>query len=125
MGELYERLLDQHPSKPKISTDGFQACLRLFISGTMNLAQISQLMADHYGAPLGTDSTGSNAGQTEAGDVLAWVNADNGTTTAARLQRLERSAILEAVLVVVDLRQAPLDTPAAVRAALGNRPDRS
>ena len=33
MGELYERLLGQHPTKDKISTDGLQACVRLFIAG--------------------------------------------------------------------------------------------
>lgn len=123
MGELYERLLDQHPTKPKISTDGLQACMRLVRQGLMTVDQADALFQTHYGGALGTDATGDNAGRVEANDLIAWL--PTGTTTTNRLDRIERAATIEAVLVVVDLRQPPFDTPGAIRTALGNRPDRS
>lgn len=122
MGELYERLLDQHPTKAKMSTDGLQACIRHFRSGSMTIEQIDALFADHYGGPLGIAQTGNEAGRREAQDLLATI--PTGTTTVLRLDRIERLATLEAVLVVADLRQPPFDTPAALRTALGV-PDRS
>ncbi len=122
MGELYERLLGQHPSKPKISTDGLQACMRLIRGGQMTVAQADALFLAHYGAAFGQAAAGGDAGRTEVTDLLNTIST--GTATAARLDRIERTALIEAVLVVADLRQAPFDTPAALRTAFGV-PDRS
>jgi hypothetical protein len=122
MGELYERILGQHPSKPKISTDGLQACMRLIRSGQMTVNQADQMFADHYGGALGTSATGNNAGRTEATDLLNTI--PTGSTTNNRLDRIERAALIEAVLVIADLRQPPFDTPAALRTVFGV-PDRS
>lgn len=125
MGELYERLLDMHPSKDKISTDGLQACIRHYQAGRMTLEQIDAFMADNYGGALGVEQTGDNAGRREAGDLLAAItNGASGTTVADRVTRVERMAILEAVLVIADTRSTPFNTPAALRTVLGV-PDRS
>lgn len=117
MGELYERLLDQHPSKPKISTDGLQACMRHFRSGAMNITQIDAFFAAEYGAALGTAASGDDAGRVEAQDLLATI--PTGTTTTARLDRIERLATIEAVLVIADTKTAPFNTPALLRTAFG------
>ena len=122
MGELYERLLGQHPTKAKISTDGLQACMRHFRSGTMTVAQIDAFFAAEYGGPLGQAATGNDAGRVEIQDLLATI--PTGTTTTNRLDRIERLALIEAVLVIADTRTAPFNTPALLRAAFGV-PDRS
>jgi 3-hydroxyacyl-CoA dehydrogenase len=125
MGELYERLLNMHPSKDKISTDGLQACIRHFQAGRMTLEQIDTFMLDNYGAALGTAQTGENAGRREASDLLAAItNGASGTTTADRLTRIERMATLESVLVIADVRAEPFNTPGELRAVFGV-PDRS
>jgi hypothetical protein len=117
MGELYERLLDQHPTKAKISTDQLQACMRHFRSGAMTVAQIDALFLDQYGSTLGQAATGDDAGRVEIQDLLATI--PTGTTTTARLDRIERLAMIEAVLVIADTRTAPFNTPAALRTAFG------
>lgn len=122
MGELYERLLGQHPTKPKIYTDGLQACMRHFRTGAMTVAQIDAYFEQECGAPFGTAATGNDAGRQEAQDLLATI--PTGNTTTNRLDRIERLALIEAVLVIADVRAAPFDTPAALRAAFGV-PDRS
>lgn len=122
MGELYERILEIHPTKPKISTDGLQACMRLIRAGLMTVDQADALFAEHYGGALGTAVTGNNAGRQEAADLLATI--PQGSTTAIRLDRIEAAARIEAIFVVADLAQPPFDTPAALRIALGV-PDRS
>ena len=124
-GELYERLLGQHATKPKIHTDGLQACMRLFrlsqLSGGaagMTVDQIDALFEAQCGAALGTSSSGPNAGRQEVADLLAVL--PNRSSTANRLDLIERSAVIEAVLVVADYTpaQAPYDTPANLRNGL-------
>jgi hypothetical protein len=122
MAELYERLLGVHPTKDKVSTDGLQACMRLFRGGQMNEAQINALFEAHYGGAFGTAQTGDEAGRREVQDLLATI--PTGATTTNRLDRIERSSLIEAVLIVADLKQAPFDTPAGLRTAFGV-PDRS
>jgi hypothetical protein len=125
MGELYERLLEQHPTKPKISTDGLQAALVLQRQGIMTIAQVNQMFADNYGGALGTAASGFEAGRQEAADLVAWLTAGNATGD------LQRAALLERVLVMADIRAAPVNTPAGIRAALSQvfptpaLPDRS
>lgn len=128
MGELYERILGVHPTKPKISTDLMQACMRLLRAGVVSVAECDVLFGNHYGAALGVDATGPLAGRVEAQDLLATI--PTGATTANRLDRIERASLIEAVFVVADLAQDPakadqvLNTPAKLRTALGV-PDRS
>lgn len=122
MGELYERLLDEHPTKPKISTDGLQACMRLIRANLMTVPQANQLFIENYGGALGPDATGSNAGMIEAADLFGTI--PTGSTTVLRLSRLEQSALIESVLVIADTKSAPFNTPALLRAAFGV-PDRS
>jgi hypothetical protein len=122
MGELYERILEVHPTKDKISTDALQACMRNIRRGIMTVDQADTLFEVHYGGALGTAQTGDEAGRREANDLLATI--PTGSTTAQRFDRIEALANIEAVLVVADLKQAPFDTPAAIRTALGV-PDRS
>jgi hypothetical protein len=126
MGELYERILSQHPrqtphpdSKNKILTDVLQACIRLQRAGIMTVDQIDALFELHTGSALGTAATGDDAGRQEVLDLIATV--PTGTTTTNRLDRIERLALIEAVLVVSDLTPpvAPLHTPAGIRTALG------
>lgn len=125
MGELYERLLEQHPTKSKIGTDGLQACIRHFQAGRMTLDQIDAFFEAEYGSALGTAQTGNEAGRREASDLLAAINnGATGTTVADRVTRMERMAVLEAVLVIADTKTAPFNTPAALRTAFGV-PDRS
>lgn len=132
MGELYERLLGIHPQqspdpakKDKISTDGLQACIRLFREGRMTLNQIDTFMANNYGSALGASASGDNAGRQEASDLLAAINLNATTASAAdRLTRAERMATLESALVIADVGAAPFNTPAALRAVFGV-PDRS
>lgn len=125
MGELYERILGTHPTKDKISTDGIQAALVLRRQGVMTEAQVNQMLTDNYGSALGTDASGSNAGRQEAVDLVAWLTAGNAT------QDLQRAALLERVLVMADIKAAPVNTPAGIRAALNgvfatpSLPDRS
>jgi hypothetical protein len=125
MGELWERALGDHATKPKISTDGIQSALVLRRQGVMTDAQVNQMLADHYGGPLGTASSGPEAGRAEAADLVTWLTAGNAT------QDLQRAALLERVLVMVDLKAAPVNTPAGIRAALNQvfptpvLPDRS
>jgi hypothetical protein len=125
VGELYERVLGEHPTKPKISTDGLQAALVLRRQGVMTDAQVNQMFADHYGGALGTAPSGSDAGRQEAADLVSWLTAGNAT------QDLQRAALLERVLVMVDLRAAPVNTPTGIRGALNQvfptptLPDRS
>lgn len=125
MGELYERLLEQHPTKPKISTDGLQAALVLQRQGIMTIAQVNQMFADNYGGALGTAASGFEAGRQEAADLVAWLTAGNATGD------LQRAALLERVLVMADIRAVPVNTPAGIRAALSQvfptpaLPDRS
>lgn len=109
-----------HPNKPKISTDGLQACIRHFQAGRMTLEQIDAFMADNYGSALGTAQTGDNAGRREANDLLSAITAGaTGTTVQDRVTRMERMANLEAVLVIADVRAEPFNTPAELRAAFG------
>jgi hypothetical protein len=96
--------------------------MRHFRSGAMTVAQIDALAVAHWGGALGTAATGSEAGRVEAQDLLATI--PTGTTTTARLDRIERLALIEAVLVIADYRQPPFNTPAALRTAFGV-PDRS
>ena len=125
MGELYERWLDMHPSKPKISTDGMQACLILRRQGLMTEQQMNDMLAANYGATLGTAASGNDAGRQEAVDLVNWLTAGNAT------QDLQRAALLERVLVMVDLKAPPFNTPAGIRGALNGvfatptLPDRS
>ncbi len=125
MGELYERLLDIHPTKPKISTDGLQAALVLRRQGVMTDNQVNQMFTDNYGGALGTAQTGDEAGRVEAADLVSWLTAGNAT------QDLQRAALLERILVMVDVRAAPVNTPAGIRTALNSvfatpvLPDRS
>ena len=122
MGELYERILGVHPTKPKISTDGMQACMALIFTNHMTVAQADALFAEHYGGPLGTATTGGEAGRQEATDLRATI--PTGATTANQLARIQRMDLIERIFVIADLRQAPFDTPAGIRSALGV-PDRS
>jgi hypothetical protein len=134
MGELYERLLDQHPTKAKIYTDGLQACMRHFRAGRMTIDQIDAYFASQMGQPLGTAATGSEAGRTEAQDLLATipqVTQAPGGTQAQQTTRLNQQmaqiiklADIESILVMADTQTAPFNTPAALRTALGV-PDRS
>lgn len=118
MGEIYERVYEVHPTKPKISTDGLQACARLVKSAAMTVAQASDMMAAHYGASLGSAATGDEAGQVELQDLVN--RMATGSATGNRITRLEDAALIEAALVIADLRDvAPLDSPAALRAILG------
>ena len=129
MGELYERILEVHPTKPKISTDGLQACMRLIRAGLMTVDQADAMFLEHYGGALGTAPSGNEAGRAEASDLLATipqVTQAPGGTTAQRLTRLEQqadqsiaAARIEAVLVIADLVQPPFDTPAKLRTVFG------
>lgn len=125
MGELYERVLGVHPTKDKISTDGLQAALVLRRQGVMTDAQVNQMLIDNYGSALGVAASGSEAGRQEAMDLVAWLTAGNAT------QDLQRAALLERVLVMADIRAAPVNTPVGIRGALlsvfatPNLPDRS
>jgi hypothetical protein len=117
MGEIYERIYEVHPTKPKISTDGLQACARLIKEARMTIAQASAMMEAHYGAPLGTAASGDEAGQLELQDLVDRMTA--GSTTGNRLARLEDAAMIEAALVIADLKNvAPLNSPAALRTLL-------
>lgn len=134
MGELYERLLDQHPTKDKIGTDILQACMRHFRAGAMTIDQIDAVFLTQSGSALGTAPTGNEAGRTEASDLLGTIpqvtqapggtQAQQTTRLNQQMAQVQRMALIESVLVIADLRAAPFDTPAALRAAFGV-PDRS
>lgn len=112
MGELYERVLGQHETLPKLPVDPFSAAIYLRARGTVNEAQMQDIIRHNSGAPLGP------TGLTELTDILA-------TVTGSPAAQLERVHIIEYVLHLADTGATPhFDTPAKLRVLLGNLPAR-
>lgn len=133
-GELWYRLKGVHPTKGKISTDACQALMRMrrlhTLSGGnagMSIDQINAFLAANYGGPLGNAQTGMEAGLLEAQDLLDTLPTSR-SSNAQQIQLLERSAVIESVLVIADATAEvppgtyPFDTPdslfTGMRAAL-------
>lgn len=117
MGELYERILEQHPTKPKIAVHAFQAIVAEQRRGSLTVAQAQAILTSEYGGPLGNATSGDEAGVAEVQDLLATV--PTGTTTANQLARIARLQEISDVLLLADLAVPPYDTPAALRTRLG------
>lgn len=122
MGELYERLLDVHPTKGKIAAHALLALVGEQRRGALTTAQAQNILMLEYGGALGTDATGSNAGMQELVDLLGTVQT--GATTGNQLSRLARLAEVQDVLLLADLRITPYATPVELRTRFGV-PDRT
>lgn len=116
MGELYERILGEHPTKPKIAVHALLAIIAEQQRGALTVAQAQSILETEYGGALGT-GTGSEAGLAEVGDLLGTL--PSGTTTTIQLARSQRIQLIDSVFLLADLRVAPYDTPAALRTRLG------
>lgn len=116
MGELYERILGMHPTKPKIGVHALEAIIAEQRRGALTVAQADGILATEYGGGLGA-GVGDEAGRQEVVDLLATI--PTGTTTTNRLDRLERILQIEQVFLLADLRLAPYDTAAALRTRMG------
>lgn len=117
MGELYERILEVHPNKPKIAVHALQALVAEQRRGTLTVAQAQNILNVEYGGALGTGGSGDEAGVQEVTDLLATV--PTGSTTANQLSRIARLQEISDVFLLADLVIPPYDTPEALRTRLG------
>ena len=91
--------------RSKLPVHQFQAIAAEWRRGSMTGAQAATAL-------------GLNAN--EQAEAQAIVNTvPTGTTTANRLDRLEKQQAIDQVLLIAEMRIAPLDTPQAVRTRLG------
>jgi hypothetical protein len=113
MPSLYERILEVHPTRPKIPVD------TLF--SVIGERQRGQVTVDQADAVIATESGGfglDTVERQEVADLLATI--PGGNTTAARLDRNDRIREIRDVFLLCDQRHPPhYDTPANVRARLG------
>lgn len=107
MAELYQRVLGQHPTLPKIVVDPFSAAAYLRANGTITEQQMQDTIQSFSGAPLGAD--GLN-------DLRELV----GTITGSPANQLQRVHTIEYVLHLADPGTTMhFDTVAKLRALLG------
>ena len=112
MGELYERLLGQHPALPKVPVDPFSAAVYLRARAAITQQQMQDVIEHESGVPLGATAL------QEVADLLA-------TVTGSPAAQLERIHVIEYIIHLADTGTTPhFDTPAKLRALLGNLPAR-
>ena len=106
---LIERLMGLEETK--IPVHQFEAIAAEWARGQMTGAQAQAAIVLNSGMAM------DSACVAEAQALVATI--PTGTTTANRLDRLERLLVIEQVLLLADTLTAPYDTPQAVRARLG------
>lgn len=118
MGELYERILGEHPTLGKIPVHAFQAAAGEWAEGSITGAEAQAIIEFLSGNPLGATAV------TEVQDLVATVTsiALSGSATAiadARARRAERKAKIDRVLLLADTHAPGYNTAAAIIAKLG------
>lgn len=118
MGELYERILGQHATLPKIPVHGFQATAAEWARARLTGAQANTAITVMSGQPLGA------TGQTEAQDLVNTVTSIAVTGTAVQIadgkaSRALRIQEIDQVLLLADSGIAGYSTAAGLVARLG------
>jgi hypothetical protein len=112
MASLYERLMGQHQSRPKIPVHQFQSLAAEWARGSITGAQANTAVAV-LSEGVGLDATE----QVEAQDLVSTV--PTGNTAGDKADRALRIQVIDQVLLLADTSVAPYDTPQAVRDRLG------
>jgi hypothetical protein len=100
------------PDRPKLPVHAFQATAAEWARSQMSGAQAQTAIA--------AVSQGTNLNVAEQAEAQALVNSvPVGSTTAIQAARALRLIEIEQVLLMVDQRVPPYDSPAAVRTRLG------